>query len=435
MTDNASFISVLRRLVRSAIFIVRGPEGRVATFLAVVAIVAAATLTGHPEQHQHLGAEYYKIAQALADGRGYSDPFGESTGPTAWMPPVFCALQWLFIVVLEERRLVAIAVLVLMYTSFVIVGTAIYSVVRSTQPVINPLLIVAMYVVWALGHRYWFFVLTSDVWLHSLLVAATVWALARYASTGTLGRWYLWALLGGIAFLTSPAVAAAWMVILGCIYFHNRAERVHIALVLGAAFYLASPWIIRNAIVFHQFIPTKSNLVFELHQANVVDDDGIYDLATMQHHPYNQAIMRFQYGRLGEKQYVRAHGEQFFQAVEDNPQVFLDKVLNRLVAATVRYTPLLPQHESPAERFVKRLLYPLPVCGLITCALFRRRNRFLVGTLALFSATYLLPFIIVAFYERYLLPLTPAIILCVFFGIDHIVGWLRSNVIAVRALP
>src|SRR5262249_11656265 len=44
---------------------------------------------GHDRnQNRHLGAEYLNIARSLAAGRGYADPFGDATGPTAWMPPV-----------------------------------------------------------------------------------------------------------------------------------------------------------------------------------------------------------------------------------------------------------------------------------------------------------------------------------------------------------
>ena len=41
----------------------------------------------------HLGGEYFKIAEALVDGRGYADPFGTPTGPTAWMPPPLVLFQ------------------------------------------------------------------------------------------------------------------------------------------------------------------------------------------------------------------------------------------------------------------------------------------------------------------------------------------------------
>src|SRR5262245_64453183 len=39
-----------------------------------------------------LGGEYINIARSLVAGEGFSHPFGEATGPTAWQPPVLPAL-------------------------------------------------------------------------------------------------------------------------------------------------------------------------------------------------------------------------------------------------------------------------------------------------------------------------------------------------------
>ena len=51
------------------------------------------------DQRYHLGAEIDCVARALVKGRGFSDPFCEETGPTAWVPPVLpyflAALYWL----------------------------------------------------------------------------------------------------------------------------------------------------------------------------------------------------------------------------------------------------------------------------------------------------------------------------------------------------
>src|SRR5690242_3361476 len=40
--------------------------------------------------NQHLGTatEYAHIARSLVRGKGFADPFGRPTGPTAWMPPI-----------------------------------------------------------------------------------------------------------------------------------------------------------------------------------------------------------------------------------------------------------------------------------------------------------------------------------------------------------
>src|SRR5262249_44479991 len=43
-------------------------------------------------RNQHLGAEYFNIARALAAGDGFANPFGDRTGPTAWQPPLLPAL-------------------------------------------------------------------------------------------------------------------------------------------------------------------------------------------------------------------------------------------------------------------------------------------------------------------------------------------------------
>src|SRR5690348_4535505 len=66
----------------------------VALFLVSLSIQLYFALVGRPPEvaatwHQHLGGEYFNIAQAIVDGRGFADPFGERTGPTAWMPPLF----------------------------------------------------------------------------------------------------------------------------------------------------------------------------------------------------------------------------------------------------------------------------------------------------------------------------------------------------------
>src|SRR6187399_1135408 len=84
-------------------------------------IVATALLferITHPTlQRLHLGAEYFHVARALADGRGFSDPFGEATGPTAWMPPVFPMLLAALLRVFGSKNAAASGVTVLMITA------------------------------------------------------------------------------------------------------------------------------------------------------------------------------------------------------------------------------------------------------------------------------------------------------------------------------
>ena len=43
--------------------------------------------------NDHLGHEYFYIARSLVAGEGFSHPFSDRTGPTAWVPPLLPSLQ------------------------------------------------------------------------------------------------------------------------------------------------------------------------------------------------------------------------------------------------------------------------------------------------------------------------------------------------------
>ena len=54
--------------------------------------------TGHDlSMPNHLGGEHLSVAKAIVAGRGFADPFNEKTGPTAWVTPVFPAMQALLL--------------------------------------------------------------------------------------------------------------------------------------------------------------------------------------------------------------------------------------------------------------------------------------------------------------------------------------------------
>src|SRR5688572_5479844 len=91
------------------------------------------------EELRHLGAEYFNIAQALVDGRGYADPFGEATGPTAWMPPAYTVVLAALLFVFKSKNAVAVAVLCLQNLALAGIGTAVYAAARSAAVRVPPL--------------------------------------------------------------------------------------------------------------------------------------------------------------------------------------------------------------------------------------------------------------------------------------------------------
>jgi len=74
-----------RSFVRSVWFIVL-----VAFVLRLAVITVGHTYRITPRRdHFQFGWEMGRVGAALASGRGFSDPFGPPTGPTAWEPPLY----------------------------------------------------------------------------------------------------------------------------------------------------------------------------------------------------------------------------------------------------------------------------------------------------------------------------------------------------------
>ena len=306
-------------------------------------------------QRLHMGAEYYNVGLALADGRGFSDPFGEPSGPTAWMAPVYPGLLAILISVLGSKARVATAVVVLMTVSLVVQALTVHAIARRTARQLRPAWGVAIYLAWVTAFYYWFFLLTSDVWLLSLIVSLITLASVRYLLDQTMRPW-VWGVLGGVSALTSPALGSAWACLVGLFLLRSSRHRRKWLGAAAIAVCLAAPWTARNALVFHKLIPTKSNLMFEAYQANVVDSDGIYDLSSMLPHPYNVPKLRFEYAKLGELAFVEKYGRLFRQQLRSHPTHILRRVGNRAVAATVKYIPLATSLEIGSEFVALRIV-------------------------------------------------------------------------------
>jgi hypothetical protein len=226
--------------------------------------------------------------------------------------------------------------------------------------------------------------------------------------------------------LASPSLSFAWAGLSLFKMWRGPEPRRQVLFSLVVAAALAVPWAIRNACVFHAFVPTKSNLFFEAYQANYLDDDGIYD-GTFDEHPYNSKKARAEYAELGEMRYVAQHKAQFLDGLAADPARYARAVLHRLLAVTVRYVPSKTAFEKPLKAAVQRVVYALPFAALLSLVWFRGRARPYALGLAAFAGVYLVPYVVVAFYLRYMMPLTPVLLLITFTGIDQAAAALASG--------
>jgi hypothetical protein len=249
----------------------------------------------------------------------------------------------------------------------------------------------------------------------ALLVACIVTGIERIVSDEKTHR-RSWGVLGGTAALASPAVAFAWLATSAFLFVRMRPQRKHMLVAVALASCMAAPWIARNAIVFHKFIPSKSNLAFEAFQANFKYEDGVYD-NTWDDHPNDSSVVRFRYSQLGEIAFIDEHKQKFAAALKADPWRYLRNIYSRALAITL--VPPDGTEDTPAKLAMRRWIYPLPILGLLFGLALRGRRFATLLSVGVFAASYLLPYTLVAFYLRYIVSVVPCLIFLSYLGADQ----------------
>jgi hypothetical protein len=371
-----------------------------------------------------LGGENFEISRSLVAGRGFASPFKEPTGPTAWMPPALPLLQagllWAFG---GNRDAVMAVVIVLQAGALVATGLLVLALARQTTRRLGSAAVVGLFILGMIGHFLWWFQRTHDSFLVllvlDLLVAWASWwgPLNRYGAAAG------WGLFGGAGALVSPIVGFVWGGLSLALAGRRRAWGP-LAVALAAAALVLAPWTARNWLVFGRPVPVKSNLAYELYQSQCLQPDGLMQRNTIGSHPYQSAGReRREYRALGEAALMDRKWRQFCQAVAADPLDFGRRVADRLLAATLWYVPFDRALEAkrPWLLWLRRLAHALPLVGLLTLAVASAWRPLSAAEWVVIGAylLYLLPYVVVSYYERYAAPLLGVKVLLVAWGADR----------------
>jgi hypothetical protein len=234
--------------------------------------------------------------------------------------------------------------------------------------------------------------------------------------------------VGGLAMLVSPVVGFVWCVLwLSMLLVKKDVRMLTVSLVV---FFLCfSPWVIRNYSVFGKLIFMKSNLYFDAYFVNYeIEKDGLIDGDTFSNNHPVWTVKKDEdslYLKLGEVKFLERYKEKFLREIKRNPYAYLQNIKNRLCAVLFIYYP-----HNNYERFIvwKTIIHALPfICLLFIIFLKGYASSYYIRSAMVIYGLYLIPYIVVIYYIRYSIPVTPLKVLFMLWGIDLLIARWRMR--------
>lgn len=304
----------------------------IAFAVRVLWILIAHTYRIRSNEHNFgFGFETGRIAFSLANGMGFSSPFGGNTGPSAWTAPIY---PWIVSIAFRLFGSYSAASALVMLTFNSIFGAlTCWTIYRTALRIFGRTVAIWSGWVWALypdaifWSVRWIWETSLSAFLLSLLFMLTV----EMEGDERMSSWIGYGLLWGVAALNNPS-ALSFLPFAGCwlVYqLHRRGKRFLVPAVVSAVvFWMAiMPWIARNYQVMGQFVFVRDNFGNELRIGNNPLADGQYVLA---YHPTQNEIVMAKYKRLGELAFCKDQGRLAREWITQNPGRFAEISLKRV---------------------------------------------------------------------------------------------------------
>ncbi len=297
-----------------AIFIGRWLRARTSLFwLVVIAfglrlayILLAHTYKFKPDQNDFgFGYEMGRIGHAIATARGFADPFGPMTGPSAWEPPLY---PYLIAAVFKLAGVYTHAsAFILLTINSVFSALTCIPIFLIARKCFSEKVAVWSARGWALlpTVMYWS---TRWVWETSLaafLLAVIFWLTLELEELNGLMPWIGFGLLWGVAALTNTSLIS-FLPASGLWVWYRRwkaGKPSFAGVALASVFFVATiaPWLVRDYEAFGKFVFIRSNFGAELRLGNGPGADGTW-MSYL--HPTQNTLALQQYEKMGETAYV-----------------------------------------------------------------------------------------------------------------------------------
>ena len=305
----------------------------IALFLRVAWIILGHTYKfKSTENNFNFGWEMGRIGATIASGRGFSDPFGTPTGPTAWEPPLYPYLiAAVFHICGTYSRASAFVLLTVNSVFSALTCIPIFLIARR---IFSERVAVGSAWTWALLPYVmsWSTRLVWETSLSAFLLAAIFWLTLTLEERDGLKPWFGFGLLWAIAALNST-VLISFLPASGLWAWYRRAKRGRPSLAgvaLASVVFVAgiSPWLVRNYQTFGKFIFIRDNFGAELRLGNGNGADGTWMEFL---HPTQDSYALRQYTAMGELPYIEMRKRQALKFIQADYARFVTLCFKRFV--------------------------------------------------------------------------------------------------------
>ena len=412
--------------------------------VAVILLLAVTTLVLYPVPNQvrvmplgQMGYESLSIAESLATGKGFADPFREiETGPSAHLAPAFPAFLAMIIKNTSSDES-AMIWMVRFSTLMVLLQVCLL-------PILARYLEIGFYtgvgasVLWliALVPREYFWEQNYSGVLITLMAFLMVMAMKRQLTTPWL---IACALLWGVLLLLCPVALlalVAWLVVL---YFWRTQKTKTLVVLAVVPLLMIAPWMVRNYNAFHRVVFVRDNLGIEMAVSNNSCASFSFVVNELtncyaQFHPNENLDEIHKVGDLGEVAYNQTQMQFAKTWIKENQGAFVGLTVKRFVAFWV---PMFLSEElsvihnknfySPLRDVIVSIASILGVLGAV---LLWMKNRSVCVVILIWLVTFPIIYYLTQYNERARIPVEWAILLLGCYAVSEVVQKLMQGRVA-----
>jgi 4-amino-4-deoxy-L-arabinose transferase-like glycosyltransferase len=223
------------------------------------------------------GMEMGWLAKSILDGHGLASPFGVPTGPSAFVAPGYPVLIAGVFRIFGSYTLTS--AIVIICTQIALNLVTVWLMMWIAQKLFDRRVAIVAGLVWACSlPLIWMPTIFWDTSLAICLMVALLALVLHLRCTTTPLSWLFLGAYCAVTGLINPAMIPALAAVLGWLAWNRRKVQPYGIILAALTFCIVfSPWPIRNAKVFHAFIPLRTTVGFELWMGNRPGATGYLD--------------------------------------------------------------------------------------------------------------------------------------------------------------